>query len=200
MCGKVVIASKGSDMSKEKFCEIVVPRKVVRCGYPMSFDDALAYVDKNANIMREVHNLLQAVVGHSNARDAIRIRRECAYLYLKGSGFGGNVRSIYYTPLPDEVVQGTYVIRGSRRVVTGTYVQGTSFEDSDPEPPHLENQKHHVIFTLDRFCRSMGGFVMYEHNPFEVCASDVRVVPEKDSYVDDVSLLWWPFYAPSTNS
>ena len=150
--------------------KIVNPQFFVRCGYPLSFEDACdivrrEYKEKIASfldsfgftrtpiwfdpIYKEPNNTL-----YSQGFD--KIVKALAFDYVKAKGFGGRERKIYTKESPD--YKGKRMeVEGVRMVQTGVYSPGDRgrtygygyYNEYDYDPPYLVDQKTHKILSLD---------------------------------------------------
>ena len=133
---------------------ILLPKFVVRVGYPRTIEDYLTKVDEEmpaldalmGRLIKKPNetdlNLLPFTGDVLRVRD--RIRRDLAYVLAKKDGFGGRERSLHFIDLPEFQGAETFVTH-LQTVVTGTYCPASSgrsyISEDDYDPPCLMNEK-----------------------------------------------------------
>ncbi len=136
---------------------IINPTFFLRCGYPMSFEEAFNKVYNS--MFEDVRNLVNKIPCLENFKNdqaidwaEIKIEKELAKLYLKLNHYGGRERKIYSEIIDQLKGRETVVCRKFVKY-TGTYYPGyqaSAWDDGDEsEPAYLGNSKAHVILVLD---------------------------------------------------
>lgn len=158
--------------------KIVDPQVFVRCGYPLSFQDALEkvvelHLDKTLAFLSDIG--LPAVIkptfmspppdDSAGIRDMSspvdkmprhlqEIMRALAYAYVRKEGFGGNKRQIFTETWPDLMEKKAYV-QGIKYCKTGKYFRPRSWQtwtdygyEYEYDPGGLSHEKTHKILQL----------------------------------------------------
>lgn len=156
-----------------KIC-IINPLRVIRVGYPLSMDDAIAHV--KLNMSDAIKSMLTQVGLYKNIEDKVlkfqiyqewppidkvgrktynEIVKALAYEYLHQTGFGGKERTIHVKEYLD--YQGKILTVANKKVVkTGTYYPPGG-DAEDWYPGGLDNCKTHVLLKLwdwNFYCKS----------------------------------------------
>jgi hypothetical protein len=140
---------------------IVEPLVVVRVGYPLTKIEALDAAEKEYSL--KIYDFIANITGQANefviTETDPRLYHDLvdalASYWLRLKGYGGKERKIY-TEVNEELRDtGGWRVFNKRTVKTGTYNAGGAYfggYDSEPdyEPPHLANEKCHVLLTLER--------------------------------------------------
>lgn len=137
---------------------VVVPKFLVRVGYPKTVEDYLSVVDREIHC---VEALMERLVSGPDVRPSLsffeggagkmvrnRIRRDLAYLVAKSDGFGGRERRLHVREVPCYLgAQG--VVTELRTAVTGNYRAAyqprCGYYEDEGEPAHLEDEERHRI-------------------------------------------------------
>jgi len=147
--------------------KVMNPRVFERCGYPMSFEDAVKevenkYGDKIKEFIYSIEDEARTyVMGFTLDRNEItnndptfnKIVRALAYNYLGRKKFGGRERKIY-TKEVGHLLHRLVVVCKVRFVKTGFYMPGGgpyySYEDPYPEydQAYLDKEKTHKILSV----------------------------------------------------
>lgn len=144
---------------------IINPLRVIRVGYPLSIDDAIAHV--KLNMSDAIKSMLTQVGLYKNIEDKVlklkiyqewpptdkvgrktytNIVKALAYEYLHQTGFGGKERTIHVKDYPD--YKGKVLTVADKKVVkTGTYYPPGG-DAEDWYPGGLDNCKTHVLLKL----------------------------------------------------
>lgn len=140
---------------------IVEPQVFIRVGYPLTKEHALdaatkEYDERIYAFMREVSDVpAEFTVHETDPRLYHDLVNTLASYWLRLNGYGGKERKIYTEANEDLRGTGGWRVFGRRTVKTGTYSSGGAYfggYDTEPnyEPPHLANEKCHVLLTLER--------------------------------------------------
>ena len=134
--------------------KIIEPRFFVRCGYPLSVEEAALYIQEKHEI--QVNSFLEDL----GLRDFVNhgeIYRALGYAHCKSRGFGGNNREIYDMKL-DELKNLKYEVMSTFFVKTGIYVPasgGYNYDGGyDVDYAYLKNEKTHKILQI--YCVGRG--------------------------------------------
>jgi len=133
---------------------IVVPKFVIRVGYPKVIEDYLPQVDA---VDADLLALLEKLIISGDKRDYLRlmpsrmlehrvvkrIKHDLSYLLARKDGFGGRQRTLFHREIPEAAGEVVEVI-GLRTALTGTYFPPQSYDD-DWEPGGLDNEKRHRL-------------------------------------------------------
>lgn len=132
---------------------VVVPREVVRVGYPKRLEDYLPEVrGRFAGQLEAIRVELtlpdaKLLDGDGCAADAVlRVERELARTLAKRDGYGGRERTVHEVECPEYLGQET-TVDSLRTVYTGTYVPGGGDENGE-WPPDLRDKKGRRIATV----------------------------------------------------
>jgi len=139
-----------------KICDkvkIIAPEFFVRCGYPLSLQDALEAVDKS-EVGEKARALLKevglkshwGVINSQPTKWYDRMLKVLAVGWLEQRRYGGTERTIHTKRL-EELEGKVFQVIGQKFYRTGTYVPATQFAD-EWEPPTLVNQVSHRILLL----------------------------------------------------
>ena len=154
------------------YIRVIVPLTFVRCGYPMTKEEALEKV--NAEYSQNVEDLftdifsksdkkLMPINKHSvifkpsgnNVRELskIKIKDILAYEYLRHYRFGGRERKIYVAKAP-QLFRKICKVIGWKNVNTGSYYSPSNGYDSytgeyDNEPGGLDDMRSHKIIEIE---------------------------------------------------
>lgn len=139
---------------------IVNPELFVRCGYPLTFDDAKAFFEYDKEKMESIRNFVAQICGNKDPHkikhyNMDRIVSALAYTKVKLEGFGGLERTIY-TKRKEEFLNKEYIVHDKFVVRTGTYYGPSNSytyspwygSEEDYEPGGLDNIQSHVILKL----------------------------------------------------
>lgn len=143
---------------------IIKPDIFVRCGYPLSKEQAVSDVSKLfggivEDLVFSVHNGDKFIKSDKPIFPDSGIERQCkkilsdlAYVRLMGKNFGGTKRSIYTKTEPN-LIEKNARVQNIKFVQTGEYIRGYGgrgwFEDDDYYPPYLSGSKSHKILFVD---------------------------------------------------
>lgn len=142
--------------------EVINPEFVVRVGYPMSFEAALAHVRKefSDNVDRLIEDTVASKTPSpfkafelqtASDKSLQPIFFALAKIYLRSQGFGGKTRSIHTESRPVELGK-IYRVISKRVCKTGTYDAPYACQDYmgewDTYPGGLTDMKTHVILEL----------------------------------------------------
>ena len=144
--------------------KIINPEFFVRCGYPLTLEDA-----KERLVSQKQREMICALLNENYCIDKIgyaeptiddlsfrdvdshsfyhKILDEVAYFQLYKARFGGSERKIYTKRL-DNLLNHEAVVISKRTVKTGTRVNGYYDEDGG-SPPYLSQEKTHIILTVN---------------------------------------------------
>jgi hypothetical protein len=150
---------------------IIEPHIFVRCGYPLSFEDAVKVVEEK--YQKEVDSMLEKIGfrefydmtilgetvkmkmksdGRGTTED--KIIRALAYEYVSREGFGGKERKIY-TDYKEELKGKEYTVTRKFVKKTGTYFPPSEeyhsyydYSEYEYEPGGLVNEQTHVMLDL----------------------------------------------------
>jgi len=147
--------------------QIVEPEFFIRCGYPLSFQDAYEIVKEKYT--DSVHKFLvetefrQERTNHlgfpilsldppSKDWTIQKILKALTYEYVANKGFGGEDKKIY-TERREECIGKKYKVKEKRVVKTGTYYPSFGYYDSwtgeyDGECGGLAGGGTHIILTI----------------------------------------------------
>ncbi len=147
---------------------VIMPRFFVRCGYPLSFEQAVAevteqYGDRIIAFLRELDltedlrktpQLFGGIkeVDPKDNRTFKKVARALAFDYVRAKGFGGRERRIYREYRP-RYFNRLMRVDSVRFHATGEYYPPTGGYDPysgeyDCDPGGLENQKQHKVLTV----------------------------------------------------
>lgn len=153
--------------------KVIEPQEFVRCGYPMTIQDAKEKLQKDQLLRQEVDGLMARValkhgihyVGPGFATPIhSRIMSALGYLSLKMQDFGGNQRRIH-TRINESLRGLIAEVTEKRRVMTGDYCSGSSSTSYDGEieyePAGLANARTHVILSCQGR-RDGYGYISFE--------------------------------------
>lgn len=151
--------------------EIINPEFVIRCGYPLTFEDARNYIKKEfiteinefkiklenkfRPIKNDVNNKFKISLDLNNLIDdklTNKIVNAIAYDYLRYNRFGGNERKLYIKQV--EECKGEICLVSRIKIVkTGKYFSPSGGYDSysgeyDYEPGGLTNEKTHKLLEI----------------------------------------------------
>lgn len=145
--------------------KIVEPKVFVRVGYPLTKEHAVEvtakeYDEKIYAFMREASETPDDFTVHeADPRLYHDLVNALASYWLRLKRYGGKERQIYTETNESLRNTGGWRIFNKRVVKTGTYDPGglvnTWGYEPDYEPPHLANEKSHVLLGLER---GGGGF------------------------------------------
>lgn len=132
---------------------IIVPKFVVRVGYPKLVKDYEAEAERRSGPALE--EAMRAAGVRAYARDSKHWKvmvREIAYLMARADGFGGKERAIFWDEKP-EYERATATVREIRTVHTGTYRSPWSYTNYDGEYESdsggLRDEVRHRILRVD---------------------------------------------------
>jgi hypothetical protein len=138
------------------------PEIFIRCGYPMSFNDAVNQIEKEYK--KDIDDLIAKITNKpieellsKRGNDWIVNKREeiyksLGYCLLKSNKFGGYERKIH-SKFDENYSDKIGVVIDIKRYNTGIYQAASGGYDYynggyEYEPPCLLNQKNHKILTL----------------------------------------------------
>ena len=143
--------------------QIINPEFFVRCGYPLTLEDA-----KERLVSQKQREMICALLNENYCIDKIgyaeptiddlsfrdvdshsfyhKILDEVAYFQLYKARVGGNERKIY-TERIDSLLNSNVMVTQKRYVKTGKRVSG-GYDEDGGSPPYLSNEKTHVILTV----------------------------------------------------
>lgn len=139
---------------------IVNPEMFVRCGYPMTKQDAREEVF--SRFSQQAIQLMRDTLGHEYDWVAYHTVMEAlAYGWMKQHHFGGNNREIYtaYEAMAKDQIG---IVTKIRFVKTGIYVCGYQTEEDEYISSYLKNQETHKILSLRVFYRNYVDYVQIE--------------------------------------
>jgi hypothetical protein len=142
------------------------PEFILRVGYPISFDDAFNYVEKNylqdiedfvnkkiLNQKLDIDPMFKSVLASPiSDKNFHKILSGLAGIYLDANSHGGKERSIH-TYLREALQGKTFEVISKKVVKTGTYYPPRSQQSYEGEwncgLGGLDNCKTHVVLELD---------------------------------------------------
>jgi hypothetical protein len=128
---------------------IVNPEMFVRCGYPLSWNDAELAVSKQyCHMIYEFLANTGLYVGVDIYHIENDIKHAFAKRWLQSRGYGGNVRSIY-TEYDEFQKDRTFTVYEIRYVRSGVYRPGyiSGYEEPEYNPAYLDKIKTHKILN-----------------------------------------------------
>lgn len=142
--------------------QIKTPELFVRCGYPMSKQDAVDHI--KANHINDINELFYKITKKDpECRKSYMFSNEyrcfdnivdnLAFQYLIANDFGGEKRQIH-TEFHKKYLYAVGKVTKIKKCVTGRYIKANHGYDYyyggwEYEPPYLQNQKHHKILCVD---------------------------------------------------
>lgn len=171
--------------------KIIIPNFFIRCGYPLSFQEAEEIIKKeyrkeiiaflNSFSFTRINDFLPLDHAIDNLKCFKKIVSSLAYDYINSKNFGGCERKIY-TKEFSKYKNMIMVVDDIKFVKTGNYTMGSKYHSYDNEydydPPELREQKtHKLIHVHSKKIRSIFNFKMNEYEVLDsTCSSWIEVI------------------------
>lgn len=169
---------------------VVIPKFVVRVGYPKQVKDYEDQAQALAGQHLDAAMRAAGVGAYSwDSKQWKRMVREIAYLIACNDGFGGRERSIHWEERP-EYERATGTITSIRTAHTGTYNPPWSCQSYDGEcdgdPGGLINEVRHRILSINYFQRDreVEQRVYNQRMLARLAGNDVELQPAKTTWGD----------------
>ena len=151
-----------SAVKEDSLVRIVVPRKILRFGYPKSLQDYVVEIKSDPELWPKLESACYAATGRWKwgsqplvTEQVEKAVRELAYVRGKNDGWGGSKRSMHFQECPELLGKQARVFSVKRKH-EGTRCPGRNYE-YESEPP---------TFDLDRAVRVLTLALYSDYNEF----------------------------------